>query len=269
MDQVTGNVDGNLRIQSDYAPQVWAEEIALGINRPRAVRTINSATAYPDKHIGNPIVPKQWVALALVGFCVALAALGSWRLLAGELSILGYVAPAAAVATSAGLLVAASYVRRDIPEQVAALQLVQVVEDGTSALVREHAAAYLEGQRDMDLVSNVDGRARAEEVITTGIRRFEITDFQQWKLSNRSWPPAAWHYDTTFRLPTNGLVVDAQLTDAGMRLEVPELVSELEDPLLGYVPGNPMLCSDTADGLLVDGSLRRRRGKMDRGKYHR
>ena len=155
----------------------------------------------------------------------------------------------------AGLLFASSFVRRDIPESVSRLQLVQVNDDGSFAMVREQSAVYLENSADMNLESNVDGRAIVDEGLESGVKRYEVLDHEQWQLSNQDWPPGTWRYQARYVIPTQEMVVEAELNSSGVKLNMPELPSAMEDPVLSYNLGDPMLCETAGGRLLADGSL--------------
>ncbi len=245
---------GDVLRHSSYLTRSWAGQLATNINVQRLPQPLQQDVDYPLEQIGNPVVPRPWVAVALSAFCIVLALLGAWRTWVGEMSLLGLLAPFTAVAVSGALLFASSYVRRDIPESLSRLQLVHVAEDGGVASIREQAAVYLEDAREMSLESPVDGRAVVDEQVTSGVRRLEITDFQQWKLVNSDWPPGLWRYRTHFAQPTDQLVAYARLTEQDIEIELPTLPADdsgkplqLEDMVLRYVVGDPLLCSAGTD----------------------
>ncbi|MCA9127613.1 MAG: hypothetical protein KDB22_11030 [Planctomycetales bacterium] len=244
------------RFQSAFTARVWASELGAEINEKRAARPLEEEVDYAMQLIGNPVVPRSWVAAALSGFCLLLLAAGAWRIFAGDLSWLGVVAPALAVVVGLMLVFAASWVRRDIPESVSRLQVIEITEDGRTALTREQAAVYLASSRSMELQSHVDGLAEADEKISSGIRRQTLVDFQDWELTNQDWPPGAWQYKSHYATPTEGLTVRAHFTAEGLKLRLPTgLPSQLEDVVLRYVAGDALLCAPDADGLLADDSL--------------
>ncbi len=242
--------------QSRYKPKIWANQLAAEANLARAKKPLSETVDYPLKHIGNPVVPRSWVAMVLVGFCLALAATGLWRLIAGELSWLGVLAPAISVLAGGGLLIASTWVRQDIPESVSRLQVIDVAEDGTFGLASEQSAVYLESSTSMRLVSQADGRARVDPTMDTGIRRLTAEDFQQWNLANQSWPPGTWRVWSEYALATDELTVSARLSEQGVRLRLPDgLPSPMEDVVVGFAVGDPMLCRVSGSELLADGSL--------------
>lgn len=244
-----------LLYQSQFEAADWAKDLAAQINDPRANRPLQESVQYPLKHIGNPIVPRSWVALALSGFCILLAVLGAWRSFAGELSLLGLLAPGAALVVSTVLMVASTYVRRDTPESNSRLQVIQVVDDGNTALVNEHAAVHLESSAAMKLESKVDGNATIGENMKSGIKKFVVTDFQQWNLENDTWPTGTWEYRSEYATSVENKIVSASLTSRGVELAIPDLPSPIEDPVLGFTVGKPMLCDGNGDSLFSDGTL--------------
>lgn len=254
---ITANTEHRREIlkQSPFKVRVWGNQLALEINAERQPMPLSETTDYVIKHIGNPVVPRSWVAVSLVSFCLVLGALGGWRFLVGDLGLFGILAPLAGAIASAGLLIASSYIRREIPESVPGLQLVHVAEDGSVLFVREQAAVYLEGESSMSLECDVDGRAVVDEQVTAGVRTFETTGFQDWRLSNDAWPPGLWRYQSEFVLPADNFVAQATLNENGVELTLPETPEPLEDFVLGYVLGDPMLCTRESGRLFADGKL--------------
>lgn len=236
--------------QSTYQPRVWATFFAADLNKPRASPPLSEQVDYPLRHIGNPIVPRSWVAIALLGFCAILIFLGLLLTYLGRPASLGLVAPLAALLVSISLMSAANWIRRDIPESLSRLQIVDVASDGSFASIREQAAVYLSTSASMALESQQDGSARTSEAITSGLRRFNQLGFQHWNLSNAAWPPGSWRYQTEVTLPTQGLIARGTLTRDGLHVQLPAgLPSKLEDPILSFVTGAPMLCNQTGSSL--------------------
>ncbi|MEM8732573.1 MAG: hypothetical protein AAGG44_00020 [Planctomycetota bacterium] len=241
------------KFHTPYESRIWAAILSDDINAVSLDKPLAGDTDYPTKQMGNPIVPKSWVAAALSGFCVLLGVIGVWRAWAGDLSMLGLIAPVVAVVVGIGLVIASTFVRGDQAESVSSLQLVQVADDGDFAMIRENAAVYLEGSSDMALESKADGRAILEGPVATGIQRFEVNSFQDWELANESWPAGIWKYKSGYTLPTENLIVTADFNATGVQLILPTLPSPLEDPVLNYNLGGPMLCQGSGDTLEVRG----------------
>jgi hypothetical protein len=169
---------------------------------------------------------------------------------------MGILSPAAAILCSLGLLLAANWVRRDIPESVSRLQLVEVTSHGNFALVREQAAMYTATTANMQLESRVDGIMRSHEVASTGAPRLIFDDFHRWRVSNTAWPTGAWRYGAEYSLATSDLLAVGRLTSQGMELSLPTgLPSSLEDPVLSFITGDPLLCQPYNAGLRVDHQL--------------
>lgn len=245
----------DMRMYAAYTTQMWARQLVLDVNAGRYDVPLNDKTDYALQQIGNPVVPRAWVARALVGFCLLLAIIGGRLAWVGELSLLGAIVPVVSLLFGVVLMIASTYVRKDVPESNAKLQLIQVVEDGNSALVREKGAVHLEGEASMQLVSSVDGHATVAAEMASGIPRYTTTDFQEWELSNRAWSSGTWRYNADYVLPTSEMVAQAQVTEKGVELKLPDSLSQLEDPVFTFAVGDPMLCSTNENGLTCDGSL--------------
>ncbi len=240
-------------VQSNYQTQTWGTNFAVSTNEPRVDLPLSKIVEYPLRLIGNPVVPKRWVAIGLMGFCGVLAVLGSWLAYSGRLPVIGVVAPGVAVVASLALLLAASWVRRDIPESVSRLQVVDIGDNGSFALVREQSSVYLSQAANMKLESSVDGVMHSSEAVTSGVRLLVNEDFQKWHVANENWPPGAWRYEAEFVVPTQQLIATGRLSEQGLELNLPSgLPSELEDPVLSYVTGDPLLCEASEGGLRVN-----------------
>lgn len=240
------------KFDTRFESQVWAGVVAEDVNSKTLDKPLAVETEYPLKQMGNPVVPKSWVAAALSCFCILLAALGGWRIFAGDLSLLGVIAPVVALCVAIGLVVASTFVRGDQQESVAKLQVIQVSEDGSTALVRESSAVYLQGAADMRLQGPIDGRAELTGPMESGIRRFEITDFQNWELTNTAWPAGIWRYSSEYTLPCEQLAVNASFTETGLDIEVPTLPGGFQDAVLNYSLGRPMICRPSGDQFVVN-----------------
>ena len=258
------NPSSDPRFSAAYTSRVWASLLAISINAAKANEPLPDLE-YPLQQIGNPVVPKLWVTLTLAAFCALLAGLGVWRTVNGGLRLIGLAAPALAILVGAGLLLVSTVVSRDIPETIAKLQIVQVAQDGKSAMVREQAAVYLERSADMILESNLDGGAVVDESLTSGVQRFDVIDFQRWQLSNQTWPSGAWRYRTNYSFLTEDLVVCAKLAKDGVHLTMPALPSELQDPVLSFCVGDPIPCQSAGESLFLDGSLTAKGGRWIAG----
>lgn len=239
--------------QSAYQMRTWAHDMAVDANASRKPLPLNESVEYPLKWIGNPVVPRGWVAAALLGFCGVLLLFGGWCALSGRLVIMGALAPICGLLFSLGLLLAASWVRRDIPESVSRLQLVDVGPDGSFAAVREQTAMYVDSTAQMQLESQVDGLVRVDALTESGAPQLVVDDLHRWHVSNPAWPTGTWRYAAEYSLPSNQLVVVGRLDANGLKLQLPEgLPSAIEDPVLSFVTGDPLLCQPAEFGLRVD-----------------
>ena len=256
---------GNSMGVSAYASRIWASRLALEVNVPTRNLPLVAETSYPLELMGSRVVPKGWIATGLSVFCLLLLVLGVWRWRAGDLRTIGIAIPTLAIVFSGGMVLATSFTRLDQPESVTRLQLIQVAEDGASAVVREQAAVYLKAGRQMDLSGSVDGAVQIDEGLQSGVQRRTQNGFQTWQLNNVSWPPGFWRYSSQFRVPTDDLKVKAILDSDGLRLELPELPSPLEDPVLSYTLGGRMLVGGSGPTRSVDPSLTAKDGRWIAG----
>lgn len=239
--------------QSDYTVHRWAANWAANVNAPSAKLPLSEPADYPLLRIGNPVVSRGIVAAALLGFCAVLAIAGISLAALRHQAWIGWAAPGLAALASLMLLLAASWVRRDIPESVARLQLIDISDDGNTSLVREQSAVFLDGVADMHLDSQHDAAIHTSDAITSGLRRFTLEDFEKWSVANQAWPPGSWRYHAQFAIPVEDLSVRGHLTAAGLQLEMPDgLPAALTDPILSFVEGNPLLCRASGGKVTVD-----------------
>lgn len=242
--------------QSDFTVRPWGTNWGLETNTVFPELPISSDVDYPLLLIGNPVVPRGMVATALLGFCAVLAIAGAGLAAIRQQVWIGWLAPALAVLASLTLLLAATWMRRDMLESVARLQLIDIGDDGRTGLIREQTAVYLDRLSDMQLDSQIDGNMRTSDAITSGVRRFNTEDFEKWNMANEAWPPGSWRYQAKFAMPVDELSVRGHLTAAGLQLEMPAgLPAPLADPILSFVPGDPLLCRASGKEITVDPRL--------------
>lgn len=244
--------------QSSYTMSMWAAGFASEIHNQKAQRPLDMAKEpYPIDRIGNPVVSRSLVGVILLAFCVCLIAFGVWHFLGGGIPKLGLVAPTLALVASVPLIVASVLQRRDIPAMVTALQLVQI-ESPSGAYLREAAAVYSSDSRSMELIGKGDGLAIPSSTIETGVRSIATEDFQHWRMTNNAWPAGTWRYNTQLALPEIAFVAQANLTEEGLSIELPqELAQPLEDSVVNMAAGAPSLGKPTDGGkrILIDGNL--------------
>ena len=242
--------------QSTYQPRVWAKYFAVDANETKSSLPLNEQLAYPINQIGNPVVPREWVAVALIGFFVLLMMLGLWIAYIGRSASLGWLVPCATILVSVGLVSAANWMRRDIPESLSRFQMVEVSNDGSFAQIREQAAVFLGTAASMQLESSHDGIARTSETLASGVPSFVQNDFQKWSLANDAWPPGVWRYEADTTVPAPQLIARGTLSKDGLRVRLPENVPwNLEDPILSFSTGDPLLCEPSDGGFIVNTTI--------------
>ena len=69
----TSSIKTDPMFLSNYQPRVWAKIFAIESNEPKPQLPLKAVVDYPLQHIGNPIVPRGWIAVALLGFFICLA----------------------------------------------------------------------------------------------------------------------------------------------------------------------------------------------------
>lgn len=242
--------------RSAFQSRPWAQQLAIRAHFNDHDQHVLSRANYPVQLIGNSVLPRSIVMGALGGFCIASIAIaaflhfGSWNTL-----WLYAFTPVVAAACAGFLVVSTGSIRQDIPEGVSTLQQVSVLEDGNSATIHEQNAVYLNGTQAMSLQWSGDGIATIASEVSAGITKYQKDDFQQWTVSNDDWPPGTWRYDAEYATASSGLQVIANFDENGVSFELPDLPSALSDPVIEYVSGSPMICTESNDSWRCDGSL--------------
>lgn len=241
--------------RSDYELKTWAKNLVDIVQVKRGANIVSlKGIDYPLERIGNPVVSRSIVAGILLSFCTVLIGLSCWRLAAKDAKAMGWIAPALALGASIPLIYLAWSQKRDKPPMVSLFQLVQL-ESNCGATLKESAAVYLPQDTSMSLVSNSLGAAYPDPKIENGIKTVTTEDFGKWQMSNQAWPTGTWRYQTEFTLPDIQAVAQAEFSEKGVRIKLPEnLPSKVQDPLVAYVPGAPALGLNSSDyEILIDG----------------
>lgn len=242
--------------QSTYQPRVWAKYFTVDANETKSTLPLNEQLDYPLSQIGNPVVPREWVAMLLIGSFVILMLLGLCFRYIGRSASLAWSVPCATILLSTGLVCAANWMRRDIPESLSRFQIVEVSSDGSFAQIREQAAVFLETAESMQLESSHDGTATTGETIASGAPSFVQKDFQKWSLANDAWPPGVWRYEADTTVPTEQMIARGVLSKDGLHVRLPENTPwSLEDPILSFSTGDPLLCDPSDGGFLVNTTI--------------
>ncbi len=233
----------------------WGLPLALEVHESRLEQPISEAISYPLELVGNPVLPRHLVGMILLAFISLLVGVGVACFRLGELSKLGLYAPLLAMLAGGGLVLSSTWIRRDIPETVSRLQLIQVNQHGRTAAVREQSAVHLTASAAMNLVSQADGYAITDSAVQSGIKRFNVGDTRQWQLSNMAWPPGSWRYQSIQLVDTPPLVATGRLNVDGLTIDLPSELKAFEDPVIGFSPGVPMIGKLEGQQIRADGSL--------------
>jgi hypothetical protein len=252
---IPGSESTESLLATNYRTTMAAGLMAADVHAKRVGPPVQTPVSYPLELIGNPVLSRGWVATVLLSFLGLLTSAGLISLWRGRLGRLGWLAPVLAMSVGGVLIISAAWMRRDIPETQAVLQLIRVSELGDTALVREQGVIYMENQRAMALESQRDGFALASAGVQTGIVQFQMRGHESWQLRNMAWPTGSWRYYAQHAMDTEDLVAIGELNADGLRLILPERVRDLQDPIISYAPGQPMLGRPQPGAVLADGSV--------------
>jgi hypothetical protein len=242
---------------SEFELRRWARSIveSLYVQRTTPLLKLTEMT-YPLERIGNPVVSREFVTVALLSFCIALCVLGTWRFTFGEVPKIGWWLPALSVIASAPILIAGILQKKDIPNTVSLLQWIQY-DNPSGGSMRESAAVYLDNPSSMDLQATRNGFALADPKIQTGITTVVRDGLEHWQMTNPSWPAGAWRYTTDSVLTGNSMIAYGKWTTNGLEVQLPaEFSSPLSDPIISFVAGAPALGkTDNGKKILIDGKF--------------
>ena len=244
--------------QSKFSLHTWANLLGAQLIDERSQPPLSDTDVeYAGAQIGAPLIPKSWIVLGLGSFCALLGLTGVWRWLAGDLSWIGFLVPTLSFLVGGVMLLGRGMMSRGVEESRATFQYAEVRRDGNLAWVQEQSAMYLNTVQPMTLRGDTDGWARAASNVDSGVHRYVLSDLENWELDNMAWPPDAWRYSTSFARETDGFIASASLDREGCRLLLPETMQEsLEDAVLSYVPGTPLLVQSDDATLFSDGSVK-------------
>lgn len=243
----TGQRSTEPLLNSDFQMRAWAKPLAEQIYEGPDLRSPLEAAQidYPLKHVGNPVLNRNFVISVVFGFCGLLALAGWWCWHTGSLTRMGWLVPLISAGAALPLLVASNRVRSEVPDTSAHLQLIEVQPGSRSIQGTQWTATYMSRSDSAKLVA--DGDAMVTWPLTgdqNELRRWLWDDYQHWQLSSASWPRGLWRLDARFGLQPRPLDVTARIDSNGLSIEVPaELGEPLEDAVLSYVPGDVAVCN--------------------------
>ncbi len=245
------------RFHTRFTAKRWGSQFVMEFNaHPFPEKPVAAERDFSMKLIGSPVIERQWVAMALALFCSSLMIVVGWKAWVGKLIHVGLLAPMFALVASGALWLATLGVRRDLVDQVGKFQLVQVAPSGATAIVREQATVYQSNVSSMQLNSTIDARINVDRSVSSSVSRVVATDFHQSTLKNANWPAGVWRYGSTYSVQSQDLVVHAAIDQTGLKLTLPTgLPTPMEDAILAYAPGFPVICSPAANGFQTDGRL--------------
>jgi hypothetical protein len=169
--------------------------------------------------------------------------------------------PLIALSASIPLAFLAWMQKKDIPSLVSLFQVANF-GDPSGATLRESAAVFTSDSKQMALKSNKGGFAIPDPAMQSGIRTLTTNDFQDWDMSNVSWPTGTWRYTSETSLPSASILARTKFDSRGAHIRMPtSLPSRLKDPVLGFLAGSSCLgviesSSDEGnESILVDGSF--------------
>lgn len=252
----TGTRPHDLAMTSDFQNRLWSTKWAREVSSLRTFQPFsNIETTYAVELIGSPVPPRTVIVGLLSSFCLLMVVVGVWRYTTGDLSQIGFIAPAISIVVAIGILIGSAWIRREIKKTDSRLQIVEVSDDGNNAYVREHGAIYQDTVSDMKLVGQISGSASPAPSVTSGIKTLVADDMLSWSMHNTAWPPGIWRYSTAGLVEVDSMRASGRLTAKGLEI-LPPRGLELADAVVNFVPGNRMICSRNGDSFFTDGALK-------------
>lgn len=203
----------------------------------------NEKHPYPDKLIGNPVLDRSLVLSTLIVFLLLLILVSTVCYLKGVTSWIGWLIPSLAFGGAGFLIACSSRVRMDISEAMAHLQVIEILEGGTTVQGTEWTTVYTSDKKSRTLRSKADSDIRwpsSEDL--QDLRRIDWLDTNHWVIRSDDWPTGVWKFHRRFTLPVAEYDVLARLNSKGLTLEIPSSIEKpLEDAVLLVTPGDPIV----------------------------
>ncbi|MEC8556085.1 MAG: hypothetical protein VXZ82_13840 [Planctomycetota bacterium] len=248
-------------MDSKYTMYPWAKQLAGTIaGVARNPTPLTDQVNYPVQRLGTAVVPRLWVLFALGSYCLVLIAVGFVQYSGGRLASMGVIVPISAVIVAAMMLMGRNSINPDQSEIVSRLQLVEYASDGSSAQITEQAALKLNSVHDIRLqgtgLGNTEPDIADESESPPGVFQQSQSDFGNWTLGNYAWPAGVSRVRSDYRIYCKNQIVSAELTSSGVELNLPDGQAKLQDAILWFTRGNPMLVSSVAEQLFSSGEIK-------------
>lgn len=250
---------------SSFEPLVWNSVITSKLFSPKPVRDefrsgsndhrSDVGRQFAQTLIGNPVAPRAPVALTLIAFVATLISVTAWFGWNGQWQRLAIAVPALGGVVALGMVGSSIRLRRDISEMSAALNIARTTADGNSSMVKQQGVVNLSRNREMMLNSPLVGSSAVDNaLVASGVKRFESNGFDSWTLRNADWPTGLWSYQAEYLEHHSTAVLKGEFDAEGLSVSIPKELSALEDAVLSFRPGQPVLAKRDGNRWKFDGS---------------
>ncbi len=248
-------------LDSNYTMHPWAKQLAGTIaGVARNPTPLSRQVNYSVHRLGTAVIPWLWVLLVLGSYCLVLITVGVVQYSGGRLASMGVIVPISAVIVAAMMVMSRNSINPDQSEIVSRFQLAEYSSDGSSAQVTEQAALKLNRVRNVRLQGTGLGNTKPyianESESPPGVFQQSQSDFGNWALGNYAWPAGVSRVQSDYRIYCEYITVSAELTSSGFQLNLPIGQAKLEDAILWFTRGNPMLVSSAAKPLFSSGEIK-------------
>jgi hypothetical protein len=250
---------------SSFEPLVWNSVIIRKLFSTKPIRDefrsgsndhrSDVGRQFAQTLIGNPVAPRGPIALTLIAFVGILISVTAWFGWNGQWQRLAIAVPSLGGIVALGMVGSSVQLRRDISEMSAALNIARTTADGNSSMVKQQGVVNLTRNREMMLNSPLVGSSAVDTaLVASGVKRFESKGFDSWTLKNSDWPTGLWSYQAEYLEHHSTTVLEGEFDSEGLSISIPQELSTLEDTVLSFQPGQPVLAKRHGNRWQFDGS---------------
>ncbi len=258
-------VQNNPLTSSSFEPCVWNSVTIRKLFSTKPIRDelrIGSSDHQSDigrqfaqSMVGNPVAPRTPVALTLLAFVAILVSVTAWFGWNGQWQRLAIAVPFLGGAVAIGMVASSMRLRRDIAEMSASLNVARSTADGNSSIIKQQGVVNLARNREMMLNSSLAGSSAVDtSLVASGVKRFESNGFDSWTLKNADWPTGLWSYQAEYLEHHPTKVLEGEFDSDGLSISIPTELTTLEDAVLSFRPGQPVLAKRDGSRWQFDGS---------------
>ncbi len=245
-------------LMAGYTVRPWVGALARRIFAPREPNAHASVSdVLAAERIGLPTADRGWIGLLLGSFVALLTALAlvirRWK----KSESFGWAAPLAAIAFAVPTVVGSSWARREVQEQISAIQVVEASAGLDRAVVEESVAIYRPSTSPFSIESKAGGKVvPSPTLLLQTPLDTENPDIDRWRWHAERWPAGIWNLRSEFTAKVPSYLMDGRFTKEGLELTLnpgtseaaPGMLSELNDVVVFWPPSTSAIARPNGNG---------------------